>query len=116
MVDGDFSLTVSLSVTNTGSVAGSEIVQLYVSLPVTSDLEHPPLQLKAFAKVYDLQPGKSQHVELTLDKYAVSYWEPRYATWTVEKGEYQVHVGASSDNLPLTSIFVLSKSFEWRGI
>ncbi|KAF9463435.1 glycoside hydrolase superfamily [Collybia nuda] len=116
VANGDFSLTVSLSATNTGSVTGSEIVQLYVSLPTTSDLTHPPLQLKAFAKVYDLQPGKSQRVELTLDKYAVSYWDARFATWTVEKGQYIIQVGTSSDKLPLKSTFVLSKGFEWRGI
>jgi beta-glucosidase len=116
ITDGEFSLTASVSVTNTGSVAGSEIVQLYVSLPLTSDLTHPPLQLKAFAKVYDLQPGKNERVELSLDKYAVSYWESRFNTWAVGKGEYLIQVGTSSDNLLLSSKFVLSKGFEWRGI
>lgn len=114
--DGEFSLTASVSVTNAGSVVGSEVVQLYITLPTTSDLSHPPLQLKAFAKVYDLQPGKSELVELSLDKYAVSYWEERYNTWAVDKGEYRVRVGSNSENLPLEAKFKLAKSFEWRGI
>ncbi|KAG6839583.1 hypothetical protein C0991_001270 [Blastosporella zonata] len=116
IADNEFTLTASVTVTNTGSVAGSEIVQLYVTPPATSELTHAPLQLKAFAKVRDLQPGASERVELALDKYAVSYWEERYKTWTVEKGEYGVKVGASSDALKLEEKFVLSKGFEWTGI
>ena len=53
-----------MTVRNTGSVAGSDIVQLYVSLPSTSELTHPPLMLKKFAKVSDLAPGKSTAVSL----------------------------------------------------
>ncbi|KAG6844543.1 hypothetical protein H0H87_006027 [Tephrocybe sp. NHM501043] len=116
VADKEFSLTASVTVTNTGSVAGSEIVQLYVSPPATSDLTHAALQLRAFAKVRDLQPGASERVELALDKYAVSYWEERFKTWAVEKGVYGVKVGASSDALILNETFVLSKGFEWTGI
>ena len=91
-------------------------MQLYIALPASSDLTHPPLQLKAFAKVRDLKPGASQRAELHLDKYAVSYWDDRFDTWSVEKGEYRVHVGASSDNLPLEATFNLVAGFEWKGI
>ncbi|KAG6825905.1 hypothetical protein H0H92_001914 [Tricholoma furcatifolium] len=114
--NSEVSITASVTVTNTGSVAGSEVVQLYVVPPATSDLTHASLQLKAFKKVRNLQPGASERVELSLDKYAVSYWEERFSTWTVEKGVYGVKVGASSDALKLDATFALSKGFEWNGL
>jgi beta-glucosidase len=95
---------------------GSEVVQLYVSLPPTSGLTHPPLQLKAFAKVYDLQPGQSQDVHMILDKYAVSYWAEEVEAWIVEQGEYGLRAGTSSASLEAQAGFTIAKGFEWRGI
>lgn len=115
---GDVSVSASVTITNTGAVVGSEVVQLYVTLPTTSELTHPPLMLKAFAKVRDLSPGKSESVSLALDKYAFSYWEERISSWVVEKGEYLVRVGKSSapGELTLRSTLALKKGFEWKGI
>lgn len=109
-------LTVKVKITNTGSIAGSDVVQLYTSLPKTSELTHAPMQLKAFTKVYDLQPGASETVELALDRYAVSYWSQLYQAWVVEKGTHVVRVGSSSDNLPLQAEFEVEKTIEWNGI
>ena len=105
-------------VKNTGAVAGSDVVQLYVTLPTTSELTHPPLMLKAFVKVRDLAPGKSQVVSLHLDKYAVSYWEERIGRWVVERGDYLVRIGRSSapEDLTLSTTFSLEKGFEWNGL
>jgi len=114
--DKEFQIVASVAVTNSGNVAGSEVVQLYVTLPSTSDVTHPPLQLKAFAKIHDLQPGKSVQLEMKLDKYAVSYWEERFQAWTVDRGQYEVRVGASSAHLGLEAKFNLAKGFEWTGI
>jgi beta-glucosidase len=114
--DGDVSLIVSVTITNSGSLAGSEVVQLYITMPTTSELSHPPLMLKTFAKVYDLKPGKSEKVELRLDKYAVSYWEERISKWVVEKGLYGVKVGSSSDRLLLAGTFQITEVFEWNGV
>ena len=116
--NGDVSITATVKVTNTGSVAGTEVVQLYVSLPTTSELTHPPLMLKAFAKVANLAPGKSEVAKLTLDKYAVSYWEDRIACWVVESGVYRVRVGQSSapEALTLVAEFKISQRFEWNGL
>ncbi|KIJ63446.1 glycoside hydrolase family 3 protein [Hydnomerulius pinastri MD-312] len=116
VANGDFSLSATVTVTNTGKVAGSEVVQLYVSMPKTSDLTHPELMLRAFHKVKDLASGASQKVTITVDKYAVSYWEDRITRWVIEKGEYGVKVGSSSDSLPLSSTFVVSKGLEWNGL
>jgi len=111
----DFTITASLKLTNTGSVAGSEIVQLYTSLPTTSALTHPPRALKAFAKVR-LEPGMSSTVKLILDKYAVSYWEDRIDRWLAEAGVYTVHVAASSDDVRASATFMIRKEFEWSGL
>ena len=116
--NGDVSIAATVKVANTGSVAGTEVVQLYVSLPTTSELTHPPLMLKSFAKVVDLAPGKSTTVSLKLDKYAVSYWEDRIARWVVEDGVYRVRVGNSSAPaaLKLSAEVKIPKRFEWNGL
>lgn len=72
--------------------------------------------LKRFAKIRDLQPGKTEKVDLQLDKYAASYWEERISRWVVESGEYGVKVGPSSDRLPLEGSFRITSGFEWNGL
>ena len=116
--NGDIAVVVSVKVTNTGSVSGTEVVQAYVSHPTTSEVTHPPLALKAFGKVFDLAPGKSETVTLSLDKYAVSFWEERIARWVVEDGVYRVRVGRSSapEALTLSGEFKVAKRFEWNGL
>ncbi|EIM87989.1 beta-glucosidase [Stereum hirsutum FP-91666 SS1] len=112
----DIKTPISFTLTNTGSLPGSEATQLYISFPSTSDLTHPPLQLRAFKKVHNLGPGESKVVELELDKYAVSYWNERLERWTVEKGKFEVWVGASSANLGLEGVLEVEKAFEWNGL
>ncbi|PBK67496.1 glycoside hydrolase family 3 protein [Armillaria solidipes] len=114
--DGDVTVAVSFTITNTGSLSGSQVIQVYTSLPATFELIHPSLQLKAFAKVRDLAPGKSESVDIKLDKYAVSYWDDKINSWVVEKGNYGVMVGLSSEDLGLSSPVVLDKGFEWNGL
>jgi len=113
---GEFSLTATVTVTNTGSVAGSEVVQLYVTMPKTSELTHPPRLLRAFGKARDLAPGASARVVLALDKIAVSSWHDRIERWVIERGVYGVSVGPSSDLLPLTASFVVNETVEWSGL
>lgn len=114
----DVKISVSVSVKNVGSVAGSETVQLYIAYPTSSELTHPPLILKAFSKVHDLAAGESRTVTLDLDKYAFSYWEARINSWVIEDAKYGVFVGTSSENLPLRGEIALDKShvFEWNGL
>ena len=114
--DGDVTVAVSFTITNTGSLSGSQVIQVYTSLPPTFELTHPSLQLKAFAKVRDLAPGKSESVDIKLDKYAVSYWDDKINSWVVEKGNYGVMVGLSSEDLGLSSQVILDKGFEWNGL
>ncbi|KAI6129846.1 glycoside hydrolase family 3 protein [Pisolithus croceorrhizus] len=116
ITDGDFNLTASLTLTNTGNVSGTEVVQLYVSMPPTSHLTHPKLILRTFSKVKDLAPQECQTVTLNLDKYAVSYWDDVISRWVIGGGEYGVSVGSSSESLPLKATFVVSKGLEWNGL
>lgn len=109
-------ISASFNVTNTGSVTGTDVVQLYITMPATSNLTHPPIMLKRFAKVRNLESGKTEKVTLALDKYAVSYWEERISSWNVEAGRYTISVGSSSENLPLKGTFDISKGFEWNGL
>ncbi|KZP04828.1 glycoside hydrolase family 3 protein [Athelia psychrophila] len=113
---GDVEISASFTVRNTGGIAGTDVAQLYVTLPITSNLTHPPIMLKKFVKIRDLEPTKSEKVTLVLDKYAVSYWEERISRWNVEAGSYTIRVGSSSENLPLQGTFNIGKGFEWSGL
>jgi beta-glucosidase len=90
-VDG---LTVSVDVTNTGKLAGKEVVQVYVH-DHESRLVRPPKELKGFAKV-ELQPGETKTVTLALDFRAFAYYHPAYKQWITEDGQFDILIGASS--------------------
>ncbi|MFI2490372.1 glycoside hydrolase family 3 C-terminal domain-containing protein [Promicromonospora kroppenstedtii] len=90
-------LAVRVTVTNTGGVAGREVVQCYVSLP-GSAVPRAPRALAAFA-VVDLEPGESREVELVVHRPDLAYWDVRADRWRVEGGTYRVEVGASSRDL-----------------
>jgi beta-glucosidase len=94
-------VSVSFDVTNTGSVAGAEVAQLYVSDP-SAKATRPERELKGFAKVR-LAPGETQHVTLSLDARAFSYWDTAAHKWTIDPGKFVIRVGDSSENTPLHS-------------
>jgi beta-glucosidase len=87
-------LRVNVPVTNTGSRAGSEVVQCYV-VPFDARVTRPVCELKAFAKVR-LDPGETSNVELVLDDRSFAYWNPHASGWTVDPGRYDLHIGPSS--------------------
>ena len=90
---------VSLTVTNTGSVAGTEIVQLYVAKK-NSELFRPAKELKGFARV-TLAPGEKQCITITLDDKAFRFWNVKANRWEIEGGEYELLVGASVEDIRL---------------
>ena len=92
---------VTLTVTNTGTREGAEIVQLYVAKP-DARIFRPAQELKGFAKVH-LQPGESQTVTIPLDDKAFRYWNTQTNRWEVEGGQYELRVGASSADIRLTA-------------
>lgn len=90
---------VSLTVTNTGSVAGTEIVQLYVAKK-NSELFRPAKELKGFARV-TLAPGEKQRITIMLDDKAFRFWNVKVNRWEIEGGEYELLVGASVEDIRL---------------
>lgn len=99
-VDENGDLRVRLTVTNSGDVAGREVIQAYTSL-TPSAVERAPRELKAFA-VVDLQPGETREIELTIRREDLAYWDIRMDRWMVEGGDYEVAIGASSRDLRAT--------------
>jgi beta-glucosidase len=87
-------LQASLEVTNTGAVAGEEVVQLYVSA-LGSHVERAPKELKAFARV-SLQPGETKKVSLSVPVSRLAYYDEALADFVVEPLEYEVFAGAHS--------------------
>jgi beta-glucosidase len=102
-------LTVTLTVYNTGTRAGSEVVQLYVH-DEASTLIRPPQELKAFAKV-TLQPGQTQRVSLTLGMRAFAAYDDVRRAWVAEAGRFEVRLGASSADIRQRAWVTLSA--EW---
>ena len=90
---------VSLTVTNTGSVAGTEIVQLYIAKK-NSELFRPEKELKGFARV-TLAPGEKQRITIMLDDKAFRFWNVKANRWEIEGGEYELLVGASVEDIRL---------------
>lgn len=87
-------ILVEVDVTNTGEVAGQEVVQIYVRDCAASVLR-PPKELKGFAKV-DLQPTETKTVAIPLDFRAFAFFHPGHGRWVAEEGAFDILVGASS--------------------
>ncbi len=96
---------VELDVTNTGSRAGQEVVQLYVR-DLVSRLARPEQELCAFAKLA-LEPGETKTVEFTLEPRALSYWDPERSAFVAEPGEFELRAGASSRDVRARVRFTL---------
>ena len=93
---------VSVTVKNTGNVAGKEVAQLYVTAP-KGKLEKPAQELKAFAKTRELQPGESETLTMTLLKRDLASFDEAGSQWITEAGQYLFKVGNSSRDIKLTA-------------
>jgi beta-glucosidase len=98
-------IKVSVTVENTGTRAGQEVVQLYVR-DLESRLVRPEKELKAFTKVA-LEAGETRTVTLTLDEEALAYYDPAQEGWVAEAGEFEVLVGRSALDIHLAGRFTL---------
>ena len=96
---------VTFTLTNTGSVAGAEIAQLYVAKPDAA-VFRPAKELKGFAKVF-LKAGESKTVTIPLDDKTFRYWNVTTDRWEVEGGSYQLLVGANVQDIRLTAEIAL---------
>ncbi|TNF36953.1 MAG: hypothetical protein EP329_04345 [Deltaproteobacteria bacterium] len=96
----DGTLTVSVDVTNSGPVTGSEVVQLYVGFANTSVDDkwgRPVKTLEAFARAEDIAPGETKTVTMTVDVSHLAYWNVSAQAWQVEAMDYELFVGPSAD-------------------
>lgn len=94
-------LKVYATIKNTGSCAGKEIVQLYVADKTGVEIR-PEKELKGFEKVY-LEPGEQKEVEFVLDQRSFAYWNTDRNCWYAPSGEYEILIGASSQDIRLSA-------------
>jgi len=98
----------SVTIVNTGKVAGKEAVQLYVHAP-GKDLNKPVAELRGFAKTNLLLPGKSQTISFEIDSGDLASFDTKACSWITEKGDYLVTIGASSTNFKEAGVFNIAK-------
>lgn len=116
--DKDGKLTVDVTVKNTGSLQGAEVVQVYVAPKQKAKINRPLKELKGFAKVA-LKAGESKKVTVSIEtKYAASYFDEERHQWCAEKGEYDVVVSDSSvvADKALKGSFSVGETFWWSGL
>ena len=96
-VNGDV-VTVSITVKNTGKVAGKEIAQVYVAAPA-GNIEKPSHELKGFAKTRELKPGEKQTLTIQIQKRELASFDEANSQWITEAGQYAFQIGASSRDI-----------------
>ncbi|KAG7448394.1 beta-glucosidase [Guyanagaster necrorhizus] len=109
--------TAKLTITNTGSLPGSDVVQLYV-IDKECSYRRPKRELKGFAKTEILAPGQSLEVEITLDKSAFSFYNDALMAWVVEKGLFQICASRSANAVDVMSVaeVLVDEDLIWSGI
>lgn len=90
---------VNFTVTNTGTMDGSEVAQLYISLPEAA-VFRPEKELKGFQKIF-LKAGESKKVRITFDDKSFRYWNVNTNQWETEKGSYKIMIGACVSDIRL---------------
>ena len=105
--------TATITVKNTGSVAGKEAVQLYVAAP-EGGLEKPAFELKGFAKTKTLAPGEAQTLTINVDKYTLASFNEDTSAWETAAGTYKVMFGANAADIRGTADYKLKKAESWK--
>ena len=111
-VEKDGTVTATITVKNTGKVAGKEAVQLYVTAP-DGGLVKPACELKAFAKTRELKPGESQTLTMKVCAYTLASFNEETSAWETAAGNYTAHFGASVADIRATAAFKLAKAQSW---
>ena len=92
-------VNVEVTIQNTGSVAGKEVAQVYVSAPKNKQMDKPVKELKGFAKTRLLQPGESQTLRISIPRSELASWNETTHEWQVDSGTYTLQVGGSSADI-----------------
>lgn len=103
----------TVTVTNTGKVAGREVVEVYVAAPA-GDLEKPARELKAFGKTKLLAPGASEKLTFNISAYELASFNEGNSAWETAKGNYQVMFGASVEYIRAQSTYAIKKDQSWK--
>ncbi len=103
----------AVTVTNTGKVAGKEVVQLYVSAP-EGGLEKPSAELRSFAKTRELQPGESQTLTFKVDTYTLASFNEVTSSWETAAGRYTLLFASNVEDVRQTAVFTLKKPAAWK--
>ena len=109
----DKGFTATITVKNTGAVAGKESVQLYVAAPA-GGLEKPAFELKGFAKTKELAPGESQTLTIDVCKYTLASFNEANSAWETAAGTYKVMFGANAADIRGTGVYKLKKAESWK--
>lgn len=106
---GSFNKKISATVTikNTGTVAGKEVVELYINAPAKKT-DKPSEELKGFSKTKLLQPGESQTITFTINAEDLASFDTNTTSWIAEAGNYTVKIGASSTDIKTKAVFSLA--------
>ena len=112
-LEPDGRLALSVAVTNTGSRAGQEVVQLYLHDEVAS-LSRPEQELEGFGKV-SLSPGETQRLTFAVTIEDLAYYDDKRACWVAEAGRFEARVGASSRDIRARAGFALSETVIFGG-
>ncbi len=106
-ISGSDILKVKCSISNSGPVAGAEVVQLYIH-DDNASVERPVKELKGFKKIF-LQPGETKQVDFVINREDLSFWDTQSHNWKAGKGKFNVLIGSSSNNITLSGKFNLLK-------
>lgn len=105
--------TATITVTNTGNVAGKEAVQLYVSAPA-GGLDKPNCELKSFAKTKELKPGESQTLTFKVDSYTLASFNEALSQWETAAGEYKLSFAANIEDVRQMSSYTHKNAQSWK--
>ncbi|KAF7308387.1 Beta-glucosidase [Mycena chlorophos] len=118
----DVGVHITLTVKNDGSVAGSEVAQVYITYPEDAGLPlTPTYQLRGFAKAKNVASGSSKELSIALDRTAFAFWDINgrgfgAGAWKVVKGKYGVSVGASAEDIRLVGEVTVEEELTWVGL
>lgn len=104
-------IEVSVTVKNTGKVAGKQVAQVYVTAPKGA-YEKPAKELKAFGKTRELKPGESQTLKMTLEKRDLASFEEANSQWKVDAGNYLFQVGTDVESIKGTATLKVAEYTE----